>query len=255
MILLIGGTSESLVVADMLTAQHIPFMLSVTTGYGNTLAHQHAQTVVETMFTPETLTTFIKDHHITVIIDASHPFAQVISQLAMTIAAQTAVAYVRYERTHPQLTGDHIVTVTSQAEALAYLAAHDGNVYLSTGSKTAADYATALGVDRLQVRVLPTASVLEKLTTAGFSAHQIDALCGPFSTELNVALFERAAAKILVTKNSGDRGGMSEKVAAAQQLNLTVLIIEAPTLAYPASVADVAALTDFLKGEHAWQDE
>jgi precorrin-6A/cobalt-precorrin-6A reductase len=47
MILLMGGTTESLTIADFLTQQQRPFILSVVSQYGAELAHEHAAMVSE----------------------------------------------------------------------------------------------------------------------------------------------------------------------------------------------------------------
>ena len=72
---------------------------------------------------------------------------------------------------------------------------------------------------------------MEKLTSAGFVAAQIDAIQGPFSTDLNVALFKHATAKVVVTKESGRRCGIQEKIAACQQLGIPC-VIRRPHLNY-----------------------
>ncbi|WP_243676981.1 precorrin-6A/cobalt-precorrin-6A reductase [Secundilactobacillus collinoides] len=58
MILLLGGTSESLDVADYLTKAKAPFILSVTTDYGAELARPHAVHVSEQILTPATFHDF-----------------------------------------------------------------------------------------------------------------------------------------------------------------------------------------------------
>lgn len=247
MILLLGGTSESLTVADFLTAQHRSFILTVTTDYGRDLASAHATQIVKCLFSADTLKHFIQQRNVTLILDATHPFARVISKLAMAVAEQTGTPYLRFERrlVYPQDQG--VTLVNDFAAACVRLKQIAGTIYLSTGSKTAADFATEVGLDRLHVRVLPTTTVLAKLTAAGFDATQIDAIRGPFTTALNVELFRRAHAAVVVTKESGKQGGVQEKIAAAQQLKIPCLVIRRPVMMYPQQVSDVPALAKFLE--------
>ncbi|GEK27885.1 precorrin-6A reductase [Furfurilactobacillus siliginis] len=246
MILLIGGTSESLSVADLLTSRRLPFWLSVTTDYGQDLAEEHAEKVIETLFDDVTLTDFIQREQINIIIDASHPFAKVISTLALDVAKAQKIQYVRFERQSSLLTDKCVIRYETQEEVIDYLRAHEGNIYLSTGSKTAGDYADALGTQRLQVRILPTVAALEKVTNAGFEAHQIDAIRGPFSLALNVELLRRQNARYLITKDSGDRGGVEEKIKAAKQLDMTCLVINRPRVDYAHEVSSLSELERFI---------
>lgn len=247
MILLLGGTSESLAVADLLTRQNLPFVLSVTTAYGVDLAKTHAAHVTQQVLQPEDFAPFFAQQHITQVIDATHPFARVISTLAIAATAATGIPYVRFER--PDLLTDNATQrlVPDFTAACAEVRKLTGTIYLSTGSKTASDFAAALGLARLHVRVLPTTTVMTKLTTAGFDATQIDAMRGPFSTALNVELFRRVHAVAVVSKESGKRGGVQEKLAACQELGIPCIIIRRPQMAYPAQVQSIAALATYLE--------
>lgn len=245
MILLLGGTSESLAVADWLTAHQRPFILSVTTDYGATLARQHAQQVSEAVLTPATFSHFFDTHAITMVLDATHPFARIISTTIIEAAATAGIPYLRFEREDGLKSSANLVLVDSLTQACDYLKQRVGTVYLSTGSKTAADYADQLGVDRLHVRVLPTTGVMTLLTAAGFNSGQIDGIRGPFTVQLNVELFERANAIAVVTKESGRRGGVQEKMMACDQLGIPCIVIRRPAVDYPQRVSTLADLARY----------
>lgn len=247
MILLLGGTSESLEVADLLTARHLSFVDSVISDYGAELARQHAANVAEVTFTADNFAAFCRDRQVKLIIDATHPFARVISRLAIEQAAKLSIPYLRFERQNDYDSAAKMKMVDSLAEACEYLARFDSGIYLSTGSKTAPEYAQRLGVERLHVRVLPTARVLENLTAAGFIASQIDAIQGPFSVALNVDLFKHAQAKVVVTKESGRQGGVQEKITACGRLGLPCVIIRRPQIDYPQQVRNLDELTAYLE--------
>lgn len=250
MILLLGGTSESLAVADLLTARHLSFIDSVVSDYGTDLAKQHAVNVAEITLTAANFADFCRDHQVKLVIDATHPFARVISELAIDQCQRLGLPYLRFERASTYDQGADLKMVASLEAACQYLKRFDSGIYLSTGSKTAAEYAQNLGVQRLHIRVLPTPRVLQKLTAAGFIASQIDAIQGPFSTALNVELFKRAKTKVVVTKESGRQGGVQEKIAACKELKLPCVIIRRPHINYPQQVASLDELTAFLEGNH-----
>ena len=61
---------------------------------------------------------------------------------------------------------------------------------------------------------------------------QIVAMQGPFSLELNKAMFLNYQADVVVTKNSGSIGGTDTKLEAAKTLDLPVVVIDRPKLNY-----------------------
>ncbi|WP_143456294.1 precorrin-6A/cobalt-precorrin-6A reductase, partial [Limosilactobacillus reuteri] len=121
MILLLGGTTESLAVADELTKHKVPFVLSVISDYGAELARRHAKNIVETTFTDESLLSFCHDNQISFILDATHPFARVISQLAMDKPNELQIPYLRYERQNIYSKNAKLRMVDSLEEACEYL--------------------------------------------------------------------------------------------------------------------------------------
>lgn len=247
MILLLGGTTESLEVADILNENNISFVISVISAYGAALAAQHSKNVAQVTFTTENFASFCHEQQVDLILDATHPFARVISQLAIDEAQKLRIPYLRFERPNSYHQAADLKIVTSLAKACDYLREISGTVYLSTGSKTAPQYAEQLGVQKLHVRVLPTIRVMENLTKAGFIASQIDAIQGPFSTALNVELFKRAQAKAVVTKESGRQGGIQEKIAACAQLGIPCVIIRRPQIKYPRVVTTLTELMNYLE--------
>ncbi|GEP71568.1 precorrin-6A reductase [Lentilactobacillus rapi DSM 19907 = JCM 15042] len=242
MILLLGGTSESLTIADMLTKAQQPFILSVTTEYGAELARQHATHVHLGAILPAEFHDFFEANRISMVIDATHPFARSISTHVIIAAKQNAIPYIRFERQEMHEEGPFLKVVADTAAAIAFLQQHPGNIYLSTGSKTASEFANELGIDRLHVRVLPTTGVMDLLSQAGYQANQIDAIQGPFSETLNVELIKRTGAKIMVTKESGRRGGLPEKIQACQDLQILCLVIKRPEVNYPEVTGSFEAL-------------
>ena len=69
---------------------------------------------------------------------------------------------------------------------------------------------------------------------------------GPFSHNLNVALFQETNAEVIVTKNSGQIGGSDTKIAAAMSLNLPLVIIDRPMIQYHNVVYDVDNVIKFI---------
>lgn len=184
----------------------------------------------------------------TLVVDATHPYAAVVSENLRTACAQTGAQYERLLR--PALDGGDVVTVPDTAAAVEWLNAHPGRALLTTGSKELAAFTAVEGYrERLVARVLPSASVLEQCASFGFAGAQIIAMQGPFSHEMNVALLRQTRADILVTKNTGAAGGFAEKLSAAREVGATVLVIDRPCREEGRTLAQ---MQDFLAARFGW---
>ena len=163
----------------------------------------------------------------TLLIDATHPYAAVVTDNLRAACAKSGARYERLLR--PALPYQNCEIVLNTAAAVDWLNAHPGKVLLTTGSKELEAYTAVQDFQtRLFPRVLPTASVLEKCAALGFPGAHIIAMQGPFSQAMNAALLRETGAKILVTKDTGVSGGFAEKVAAAEEVGAKVLVIARP---------------------------
>ena len=68
----------------------------------------------------------------------------------------------------------------------------------------------------------------------------------PFSLESEIALMQRGAISVLVTKNSG--GPVEAKLAAARLLGLPIVMIARPPKPAAVRASSVAEAVDWLKG-------
>jgi precorrin-6x reductase len=167
------------------------------------------------------------------IIDATHPYAVVVTDTIRTAAATAGIRCIRLLRPDDSpaaaLSGEQIKNYCSAAAAAAALKTVSGNIFISTGSRDIAAYSVIPGYqERLWVRVLPSEESLAHCRSAGIPVSHIIALQGPFSVELNEALFREHTCAHLVTKESGRTGGYPEKIMAARRCGMQVHCIIRP---------------------------
>lgn len=173
------------------------------------------------------------------VIDATHPYAAVVSENILSACAATEVRCLRVERenagveeTTASPEGAALHWVASIEEAAAWLAgqsSHRPNILITTGSKELAPYTQIPDfAARCYVRALPTMEALEKCQALGFRREHLILMQGPFSEEMNVAQLRYADAGYLVTKASGETGGFPEKCEAALALGVEVVCIGRP---------------------------
>lgn len=173
------------------------------------------------------------------VIDATHPYAAVVSENILAACAATGVHCIRVERestgaegklTAPESAAFHWVESIEEAAAwLAGESAQRPNILITTGSKELTPYTQIPDfAARCYVRALPTVEALEKCQALGFRRDHLILMQGPFSEEMNVAQLRYADAGYLVTKASGETGGFPEKCEAALALGVEVVCIGRP---------------------------
>lgn len=179
------------------------------------------------------------------VIDATHPYAAVVSENILTACGAAGVRCIRVEREDTGAGGKASVPeaatlhwVESIEEAAAWLAQPDRsssaaaqrpNILITTGSKELAPYTQIPDfAARCYVRALPTVEALEKCQALGFRRDHLILMQGPFSEEMNVAQLRYADAGYLVTKASGETGGFPEKCEAALALGVEVICVGRP---------------------------
>jgi precorrin-6A/cobalt-precorrin-6A reductase len=186
-----------------------------------------AVTVEARGFTEEGLGDFLARGEADVVLDATHPFAVRITRLAHAVCRRLGVPFVRYERPDwepPEGTRQ----VDSFAAAAALLPSLGTRVLLTIGAKQLKHFAALHGGLVLIARILPCVASLQQALAAGFTPDRLLCLRPPFSREFNRALLRKYRAEVLVTKASGREGGVVEKVLAARDLGLEVVMIRRP---------------------------
>lgn len=125
--------------------------------------------------------------------------------------------------------GAGMVTVRDSAAAAAYLAGTSGPVLLTTGSRDLEQYTSIPDfAARLHPRILPDAEALSKAVSLGYLPANLICMQGPFTHEMNAALLDSIKAEWIVTKDSGKVGGVIEKLSAAEQAGVGIIMIARP---------------------------
>ena len=158
-------------------------------------------------------------------IDATHPYAALVSENIRAACARTGVPYRRLLRDACETEG--AVTVSGAAEAAEFLSHTEGKVLLAIGSKELLAF-RGLDAERLCPRVLPSQASLSACEAAGIPHRNIIAMQGPFTRELNAALIRQYGIAWLVTKDGGTVGGFPEKAAAARETGAGLIVLRRP---------------------------
>jgi len=108
-------------------------------------------------------------------------------------------------------------------------------VMLTTGTKNLEMFTDAfLKEEQVETiaRVLPRSESILECERLGVKQSNIVAIQGPFSEEMNRLFLEKYRVNILVTKESGKEGSTQEKIKAAIDLGIRVVLIARPKLEF-----------------------
>lgn len=228
-ILLFGGTSEGRRLAQWLHAHKIPFLLSVATDYGASLVDADLPVHVGRL-DGDSMKALIQSEGITHVIDATHPYAAVVTRTIGAVCQEVGLPNHRLLREDDTAENENWLHASSAHEAGKVLQTLSGNVLLTVGAKELDAYAVPGLLERCYPRILPSLDSLGRALSLSFPAKQIICMQGPFSVELNVALLRQYDIQILVTKCTGSVGGFWDKVEAARTVGATLLVIDRPSV-------------------------
>lgn len=220
----IAGTSEATDLIRML-----PESWNITafaaTAYGKTILEGLPCTVQVGRLDAEGFRQVLADAD--AVADASHPFAAEVTRTVRTVCRELKLPYFRLGRPPVQYAYDQILRVQSKEEAAAHLRKTAGNILLTTGGNTLAFYEQAVPdfAVRGYARILDTPD--SRQMTAKSQAHLIFAV-PPFSAQQTLELLQKYQIAVLVSKDSGMRGGVAEKVQAAKVMGIPVILIAPP---------------------------
>jgi precorrin-6A/cobalt-precorrin-6A reductase len=220
-VLILGGTGEARILAAGLRAAGTDVLSSLA---GRTRQPRLPDGEVHTggFGGPDGLAAFLREEAITHLIDATHPFADVITANAALAASDAGVPrlVLRQPAWPPDPSWDTVADIKEAAEAVG---AWPGEaVFLTTGRRELAAFAADDGHRFLVRTVDPPEGPVPPRMTLILSR-------GPYTVEGESALLRDHRIGLLVTKNSG--GPMTAaKLAAARNLGVQVIMIRRPPL-------------------------
>lgn len=233
-ILVFAGTTEGRKLAEYLNRHEVETHVCVATEYGEKLMvegkflHTHAGRL-----TCEEMAEMMGREGFTLTVDATHPYAAVVSENIRQACGAAGTEYVRLTRTSSGKTAN-CVCVGSVQEAAEFLKNTKGNILVTTGSKELHHF-TALPdyKERVYVRVLSTPEVAASCKELGFEGKHLICMQGPFGEDLNTAMLRHVDAVWMVTKESGKNGGYEDKIRAAEKAGAKVVLVGRPEEAVP----------------------
>ena len=135
-IFVVAGTQDGRELAGFLHENGYKVIASVVSKYGEELLKQYEGIEInDKPLDSAGLTEFIAKNNISLLVDASHPYAANASQNAMKACHNTKIPYIRYERKQTVLDYEKAYYVENYAEASKKASELGKNIFLTTGSR------------------------------------------------------------------------------------------------------------------------
>jgi precorrin-6A/cobalt-precorrin-6A reductase len=223
-ILILGGTAEAKALAARLAGdRRFAAELSLA-GRTKAPAEQPVPVRIGGFGGAEGLARYLKEKAVSILIDATHPYAAQISSNAAAAAELASIPLLALHR-HPWVRelGDRWSEVDSVAEAVT-AAGHDSrSIFLTLGRQELLPFEAAPQHEYLIRSVDPVDPPL-----AVPKAHYLTSR-GPFAETDEARLLHEHGIDVIVAKNSGGPASYG-KIAAARMLGIEVVLIRRPVL-------------------------
>jgi precorrin-6A/cobalt-precorrin-6A reductase len=242
-ILILGGTTEARLLGERLakrgdldvtlslagrTATPVPHAVPVRVGgFGGAAG----------------LADYLVAEHIDALIDATHPYATVISENAAAAARDTGVPFVALRRpAWRPVAGDRWIEVIDTGAAVSAIGEKSRSVFIALGRNELGPFTGAPQHRYLVRSVDPVDPPLPLPHVAYVTAR------GPFSEADDRALMTAHEIDVVIAKNSGG-GAAYGKIAAARALGIDVILVRRPPAPDTSAVETIDAAMAWL--DHA----
>jgi precorrin-6A/cobalt-precorrin-6A reductase len=221
-VLILGGTAEARMLAERLAGRaDLDVTLSLA---GRTASPARQKVPVRSggFGGVAGLANYLASKHIAALIDATHPYANAISNNAVAAAQQSGVRLLQLRRPPwIAVVGDRWIAVSDVREAVRALGETARRVFVALGRNELAPFAEAPQHFYLVRSVDPVDPPLPVPQTAYVTGR------GPFGEAEDRALMTAHGIDVVIAKNSGGTATYG-KIAAARALGLGVVMLQRP---------------------------
>jgi precorrin-6A/cobalt-precorrin-6A reductase len=189
------------------------------------------------------LADYMVKERIDALIDATHPYANIVSENAAIAARQTGVLFMTFHRPPwAPIAGDHWIEVDDSGAAVRAIGQKPRSVFVALGRNDLAPFAGAPQHSYLVRSVDPVDPPLPLPRVTYVTAR------GPFSEADDHALMTANQIDVVIAKNSGGDAAYG-KIAAARALGIEVILLRRPPAPDAPAVETVEAAIAWL--DHA----
>jgi len=243
-VLILGGISEAKKLAQQLHDAGVSLIYSIQGGVRELNADydvasggfsQYSDTESAKDSSVSGLDFFIKKNHITLLVDATHPYAVTISNTAFEISKRTGIPYFQYTRPpwdKEKLSAAPLLLQVHELPSYEQILSETqefNRLFWAIGYNSINDLIYKLPSHQRWIFRTAKKPSTEDLKTLEQVAAGIDTIqqIGPFNVQHEIDLFQQKQIDALICKNSG--GNFNEaKLKAASALDIPVFLLKRP---------------------------
>lgn len=228
MILVFGGTTEGKKVAALLESLAMPFVYSTKTKirFQETKVASYSYGALD----EEQLESYLIENEIKIIVNAAHPFAEILHYTIAKVAERLQVPVIRFGRKllaktiHPL-----VLYVNTYKEALALLKENQRLLAL-TGVQSIKKLKPWWQNYTTYVRILNRPASLAIAAKSDFPKKQLILDLPSANLEKEIGLIKTHQIDVMLTKETGNSGFLNTKIEAALKTNTQIIIINQPEI-------------------------
>ncbi len=242
-----SGTEEGREIVKRLNDNGEGVITTVATEYGREIYEKIGlgQLCIQGKLNAMGLSEFIRKKNIDTLIDATHPYATQASLNAIAASDESGIRYIRFQRAASVTEAGmedlgFVHMVKDMDDAVSWCRKSDKKrILLTTGFSAAEKFVSLKDEKELFIRILPMSAHIEQCIDMGIKPSNILALQGPFSIELNTAIYNQYKIDVVVTKDSGKTGGVPEKIQSARAAGIDIVMIKREEIDYPTKCSSI----------------
>ena len=228
MILVFGGTTEGKKVARLLQEKSMPFVYSTKT-HISFVATQFAS-YRHGALDEKKLAKYLLENRVELIINASHPFAEMLHNTIAKVAEGVQIPVIRFGRKLLSKTVHPLVSYVKTYEHAIKLFKEHHRLLALTGVQSIKRLKPWWQKQPTYFRILNRPESLAIAAASNFPKDQL--ILGLPSDDLNkeIDLIEEKSINLILTKETGDSGFLSTKINSALKTNTQIIIINRPEI-------------------------
>ncbi|MFZ3575347.1 precorrin-6A reductase [Tenacibaculum finnmarkense] len=228
MILVFGGTTEGKKVANLLQEKLMPFVYSTKTSISfekTQIANYRHGALNE-----EELRNYLIKNNISIIINASHPFAEILHKTIAKVAEKLQIPVIRFGRKLLSKTiNPSVFYVNNYTDALSFLSS-EKIVLALTGVQSIKRLKPWWLKNTTYFRILNRPASLAIATESNFPKNQLILEFPSSDLDKEIAIIKEKNIDIILTKETGNSGFLNTKIEAALKTSTQIIIIKQPEI-------------------------
>lgn len=228
MILVFGGTTEGKKVAALLESGAMPFVYSTKTkiSFQETEVANYIHGALDQI----QLESYLTKNKVKVIVNAAHPFAEVLHHTIAKVAQRLQIPVIRFGRKRLAKTIHPLVSyVNTYDEALALLSKNQRLLAL-TGVQSIEKLKTWWQHHPTYVRILDRPASLALAAKSNFPKEQLILGLPSANVPQEIELINAHQIEVVLTKETGNSGFLATKIEAALKTNTQIIVINQPLI-------------------------